>query len=339
MATKLRPILFAAALLCVAAAALAIALFSPCGSGEEDVVVEVRPATSVADIRRTMHGGVGFDLACRLFSFRQPRTGRYVFSASTSWFRCVHLLRNHAQTPVRLVLPSVRTMADLSAFLSRHLMMDSVSVADALARPSLLDSLGFTAETVPALFIPDTYELWWDTAPETFLLRMRREYDRFWTDERRRLAGRQGLTPVGVATLASIVDEETANNAEKPMIAGMYYNRLMLRDAKYPQGMPLQADPTIKFALKDFALKRIYHAMLFVKSPYNTYTNPGLPPGPIRVPSIAGIDAVLNMAHHNYLYMCAKPDFSGTHDFAVTYAEHMANAKRYAAALNQRGIK
>lgn len=332
MATKLRPLLFAAALLCVAAAALAIALFSPCGSGEEDVVVEVRPATSVADIRREMHGGAGFDLACRLFSFRQPRTGRYVFSASTSWFRCVHLLRNHAQTPVRLVLPSVRTMADLSAFLSRHLMMDSVSVADALARPSLLDSLGFTAETVPALFIPDTYELWWDTAPETFLLRMRREYDRFWTEERRRLAGRQGLTPVGVATLASIVDEETANNAEKPAVAGMYLNRLR-RD------MLLQADPTVKFALGDFSLRRIRHGHLEVASPYNTYRVKGLPPGPIRIASTASIDAVLHAAEHPYLYMCANADFSGTHVFAATYAEHLANARRYQQALNARGVK
>lgn len=331
MATKLRPLLFAAAGLCVVTAALAIALFSPCGSGEEDVVVEVRPATSVSDIRRQMKGGLGFNLACRLFSFSQPRTGRYVFSASTSWFRCVHLLRNHAQTPVRLVLPSVRTMADLSGFLSRHLMMDSVSVADALARPSLLDSLGFTAETVPALFIPNTYELWWDTTPEAFLLRMRREYDRFWTEERRLLAGRQGLTPVEAATLASILDEETANNAEKPAVAGMYLNRLR-RD------MLLQADPTVKFALGDFSLRRIRHGHLEVESPYNTYRVKGLPPGPIRIASTSSIDAVLHAAEHPYLYMCANADFSGTHVFAATYAEHLANARRYQQALNARGV-
>ncbi len=139
--------------------------------------------------------------------------------------------------------------------------------------------------------------------------------------------------------MASIVDEETANNGEKPMIAGMYYNRLMLRDAEYPEGMPLQADPTIKFAWRQFGLKRIYNKLLHINSPYNTYRFPGLPPGPIRVPSIAGIDAVLNMVHHNYIYMCAKEDFSGTHNFAATYAEHMANARRYAEALNKRGIK
>ena len=168
---------------------------------------------------------------------------------------------------------------------------------------------------------------------------MKKENDNFWTDERKHKAANLHLSPVEVSTLASIVDEETANDKEKPMIAGMYYNRLMLRDAKYPQGMPLQADPTIKFAWKNFALKRIYNNLLHIHSPYNTYVNPGLPPGPIRVPSIAGIDAVLNMVHHNYLYMCAKEDFSGTHNFAATYEEHMANARRYAAALNKRGIK
>lgn len=332
MATKLRLLLCALAAVTLAAAASAWALLSPVGSGDDDVVVEVRPATSVSDIRRQMKGGLGFNLACRIFSFSQPRTGRYVFSASTSWLECVHMLRAHAQTPVRLVLPSVRTMADLSGFLSRHLMMDSAAVAGALSRPSLLDSLGFTAETVPALFIPNTYELWWDTTPESFLLRMRREHDAFWTEERRRLAERQGLTPVEVATLASILDEETANNAEKPAVAGMYLNRLR-RD------MLLQADPTVKFALGDFSLRRIRHGHLEVESPYNTYRVKGLPPGPIRIASTSSIDAVLHAAEHPYLYMCANADFSGTHVFAATYADHLANARRYQQALNARGVQ
>ena len=131
--------------------------------------------------------------------------------------------------------------------------------------------------------------------------------------------------------MASIVDEETANDGEKPMIAGMYYNRLK-------EGMPLQADPTIKFALKQFDLKRIYHNMLSTNSPYNTYKNTGLPPGPIRIPTVKGIDAVLNYIHHDYLYMCAKEDFSGTHNFARTYEEHLKNAAKYSKALNERGI-
>lgn len=141
--------------------------------------------------------------------------------------------------------------------------------------------------------------------------RMKKESDKFWNFERTQKAKAMKLTPVEVITLASIVDEETANNAEKPMIAGMYYNRLMLRNAEYPEGMPLQADPTIKFAWKQFGLKRIYNNLLNIKSPYNTYKNPGLPPGPIRIPSVAGIDAVLNHVKHEYIYMCAKEDFSG----------------------------
>jgi UPF0755 protein len=167
---------------------------------------------------------------------------------------------------------------------------------------------------------------------ERLIEKMKTESKFFWNAERTRKAKALGLTPDEVITLASIVDEETANNAEKPMIAGMYYNR-------YRQDMPLQADPTVKFALKDFEIKRIYNNMLDVESPYNTYRNKGLPPGPIRIPSVAGIDAVLNLVKHNYLYMCAKEDFSGYHNFAVTNAQHAANARRYQQALNQRGIR
>ena len=168
---------------------------------------------------------------------------------------------------------------------------------------------------------------------------MQRENKKFWNEDRTIKAERLKLSPVEITTLASIVDEETTNNEEKPMVAGMYYNRLMLRNAEYPDGMPLQADPTIKFAWKQFGLKRIYNKLLYIDSPYNTYRYPGLPPGPIRVPSVAGIDAVLNMVHHDYIYMCAKEDFSGTHNCARTYREHLDNARRYAVALNQRGIK
>ena len=147
------------------------------------------------------------------------------------------------------------------------------------------------------------------------------------------------MSPTEIMTLASIVDEETANDKEKPMVAGMYYNRLKLRNSEYPDGMPLQADPTIKFAWKKFDLRRIYNKLLNINSPYNTYRRTGLPPGPIRIPSVVGIDAVLNHTKHDYLYMCAKEDFSGTHNFARTYDEHMANARRYSQALNKRGIK
>ena len=161
---------------------------------------------------------------------------------------------------------------------------------------------------------------------------MVKSHNHFWNNGRKQKAEAMGLTPNEVATMASIIDEETANNGEKPMIAGMYYNRLKTN-------MPLQADPTIKFAHKDFALRRIYNKLLSVDSPYNTYKNIGLPPGPIKIASVAGIDAVLNHVDHDYMYMCAKEDFSGTHNFAVTYQEHLRNAAKYTKALNERGIR
>ena len=161
---------------------------------------------------------------------------------------------------------------------------------------------------------------------------MKKECDTFWNKERRQKASAMGFSHEQVITLASIVDEESNDDGEKPMIAGMYYNRLKM-------DMPLQADPTVKFATKDFAAKRIYEKMLRVDSPYNTYRNTGLPPGPIRIPTVAGIDAVLNYTKHDYLYMCAKEDFSGTHNFARTYAEHLVNAAKYSDALNKRGIR
>jgi UPF0755 protein len=191
---------------------------------------------------------------------------------------------------------------------------------------------GYDTTTVAAMFVPNTYDVYWNMSIDGLMQRMEKEHQRFWQGSREAKAAQIQLTPVEVCTLASIIDEETANNAEKPMIAGMYLNRLKI-------GMPLQADPTVKFALKDFALKRIYHNHLEVNSPYNTYKNTGLPPGPIKVASIQGIDAVLNRVAHTYIYMCAKEDFSGTHNFATSYQEHLNNAARYAKALNERGIK
>lgn len=267
------------------------------------------------------------------------RTGRYALKPSMGSYNVFRHFKNGMQEPLNVVVPSVRTMQDMAGALSKKLMLDSATIVKALTDESVCQQYGYDTTTIAAMFIPNTYDIYWDTTVKGLLDRMQKECKAFWDAGRTGKASKLKLTPVQVSTLASIVDEETANNEEKPMIAGMYYNRLMLRDAKYPDGMPLQADPTIKFALKDFALKRIYHSQLHVQSPYNTYINPGLPPGPIRVPSIAGIDAVLNMVHHNYLYMCAKEDFSGTHNFASTYEEHMANARRYAAALNKRGIK
>ena len=210
-------------------------------------------------------------------------------------------------------------------------MIDSIEIARQLFDSTFQSKLGYDSKTIPCLFIPETYQVYWDMSVDDFFQRMQKEHERFWNNERLARATAIGMTPEEVCTLASIVEEETNNNEEKPLVAGLYINRLQ-------KDMPLQADPTIKFALQDFALRRITNEKLKVNSPYNTYINTGLPPGPIRIPTKKGIDSVLNYTKHNYIYMCAKEDFSGTHIFASNYADHMANARKYWKALNERKI-
>ena len=286
------------------------------------------------------HGMCAFRMMARHFDYgKRIKTGRYAIDNGDGALKVFRHMKNGLQTPVNLTIPSVRTLNRLAAEVSKRLMIDSTELYKALSNEDVCRKYGYDTATIACMFIPNTYDIYWNISIDKFLDRMQKESKKFWNFDRMQKAKQLGLTPEQVITLASIIDEETANNAEKPMIAGMYYNRLMLRDAKYPHGMPLQADPTIKFAWKRFNLKRIYNNLLSIHSPYNTYKNPGLPPGPIRIPSVAGIDAVLNRVHHDYLYMCAKEDFSGTHNFARTYDEHMKNAEKYSKALNARGIK
>ena len=259
-------------------------------------------------------------------------TGKYAILPEEGIIAVLRKLKNGHQEPVRLTIPESRTTDRLAGALSRKLMMDSLALSVLLKDSALCAKMGYDTATIVCLFVPNTYEVYWNTSIENFLSRMKKEHDKFWNKDRQAKAAALGLNPNKVCTLASIIDEETSNNPEKPMIARMYMNRL-------EKGMPLQADPTVKFALKDFALKRIYHNMLNTESPYNTYKYAGLPPGPIKVASVAGIDAVLNAPQHQYLYMCAKEDFSGTHNFASSYSEHLKNAARYSKALNERGIK
>lgn len=260
------------------------------------------------------------------------RTGRYALESGMSSLQFFRNLRNGHQEPLKLVMPSVRTKARLAQELGSMMMFRDSDFLEAIKDADVCKKYELDTATIISMFIPNTYEVYWDTPIEKFLDRMKKESDRFWKGDRMAKAEKLHLTPVQVIIIASIIDEETANNGEKPMVAGMYYNRLM-------QNMPLQADPTIKFALQDFSLRRIYTKLLSVESPYNTYRNAGLPPGPIRIPSVAGIDAVLNLVHHDYLFMCAKEDFSGTHNFAKTYQEHLVNAAKYSKALDARGVK
>ena len=292
----------------------------------DSVVTKLRPIASE-------HALTGFSTMIRHTAYaKHPHAGRYAIMPDESTYTVMRKIKNGQQEAVILTIPESRTMQKLAAVLSRKLMLDSVQIASALIDDAYCRHWGYDTCTIAALFVPNTYEVYWNTTLDHFMERMVKEHDTFWDAGRIAKAEAAGLTTDEVCTLASIIDEETANNDEKPMIAGMYLNRLH-------KGMPLQADPTVKFALKNFGLRRIYHDMLFYDSPYNTYRNTGLPPGPIKIASVKGIEAVLNYARHDYLYMCAKEDFSGTHNFAVSYSEHLRNAARYAKALNERGIK
>ena len=281
----------------------------------------------------TKHGLMGFSTLIRHTDYvKQPKTGCYAIEPDEYTFNVMRKMKNGQQKAIMLTIPEARTMEKLAATLGRKLMIDSMEIATALTDNGYCQRWRYDTCTIPALFVPNTYEVYWNTTLDYLMERMVKEHDRFWNEERMLKAQSVGMTPNEVCTLASIIDEETANVSEKPMIAGMYINRLRV-------GMPLQADPTVKFAMKDFALRRIYHDMLLLDNPYNTYRNTGLPPGPIKIASIKGIEAVLNHAKHDFLYMCAKEDFSGTHNFAVTYKDHLRNAARYTTALNKRGIR
>lgn len=258
-------------------------------------------------------------------------TGRYAIRPKDNVYHVFNRLFRGHQTPMNLTIGSVRTLDRLARNIGMQLMIDSAEIMKGLQDSTYWKNQGYEKETLPALFIPETYQVYWDMTTEAFFSRMLKEHTRFWNEKRRSKADSLGMTPIEVATLASIVEEETNNTAEKPLVAGLYINRLRA-------GIPLQADPTVKFAWQDFGLRRISNAHLDIDSPYNTYRYAGLPPGPIRIPSPAGIDAVLNYARHNYLYMCAKEDLSGTHNFAASYSEHMKNARKYWNSLNKRKI-
>lgn len=259
-------------------------------------------------------------------------TGRYAILPEDDAYHLLSRLFRGYQEPLNVTVPSVRTFDRLAGSLGRQLMIDSVEVAQILADSALIRRMGYDKISLPCLIVPDTYEMYWNITPEALMERLQKEHDTYWNSQRKNQAQSIGLTPEEVVTLASIVEEETANDGEKPMVAGLYMNRLHKK-------MLLQADPTVKFALQDAGRRRILNSDLKVDSPYNTYLYAGLPPGPIRVPSKIGIEAVLNYARHDYIFMCAKEDFSGTHNFAVTLAQHMQNARRYQAALNARNIR
>ena len=260
------------------------------------------------------------------------KSGRYAIEPGMNNNTLLNILRRGQQAPIRLTFNNIRLVGDLTERLTSQLMIENDDLLELFADDAFCESMGFNATTIKTMFIPNTYEVYWNIPADKLIERMKREYSIFWNDERRKKAESIRLSPVEVSILASIVEEETASPDEYSIVAGLYINRLY-------KGMPLQADPTVKYAVGDFSLKRILFVHLEIDSPYNTYLYGGLPPGPIRIPSPRCIDAVLNHAKHNYLYMCAKEDFSGRHNFAVTLAEHSRNAAKYHAELNRRRIR
>ena len=306
--------------LLVAVAAVAYmaynAVLPPVVQGEETVYIQVRPGDNTQRVGDMLTSAVEFKTMASFVPLmeyykydQRVKPGNYAIRPGDSMRDiCLRLLSGN-QTPVKLVVPSVRTLDRLAGAVGKQLMADSAAVISLLTDEHYLDSLGYSPATAPCMFIPNTYEVYWTMTPEQFVARMLKENKRFWNDARLAKAKAQGLTPSEVITLASIVDEETAKDDEKPLVAGLYLNRLR-------RGMFLQAD-----------------------SPYNTYKYAGLPPGPIRIPTIAAIESVLSPAKHSYIYMCAKEDFSGYHNFATTLTQHNANARRYQQALNKLGIR
>lgn len=261
------------------------------------------------------------------------KPGLYLLKPRMTNLQAVRLLRSGQQMPINLTFNNARTKHDLCVKITRHLDFGPEELLRELNNPVLVDSLGLGMDTttIATLFLPNTYQVYWTITPRELVLRFKREYQSFWNEQRRKKAEEIGLTPIQVSVLASIVDAETNKTDEKMRIAGVYINRLN-------KGMVLAADPTLVFAHGDFSIKRVLNIHKTIESPYNTYKYSGLPPGPIRIPEAETIDAVLNYERHNYIYFCAKEDFSGYHNFAATSAEHTRNSSKYQSALNKQKI-
>lgn len=259
------------------------------------------------------------------------KSGRYRLNNAMNNNQLINLLRSGSQEPILFTFNNIRTLEDFAGILSRQLDIDSLVFLELTRDSEYVKKWGFTRENFIGMFIPNTYQVYWNTSLEDFIKRMHTEYQKFWNDARRRKAKRATLSPMDVSIIASIVEEETNQTSEYPIIAGVYINRLK-------KGWKLEACPTLKFAWGDFTLNRILDKHLEIDSPYNTYKNIGLPPGPVRMPSIQVIDAVLNYQHHDYMFFCAKSDFSGSHYFSRTLREHNRHAEEYHRVLNQNKI-
>lgn len=274
-----------------------------------------------------------FDQIAQIKKYPQNvKSGRYIIKNGLSNNELINMLRSGSQVPVKVTFNNVRTINEMAGIVSKQIEADSAEIVNLLSDNQFIAKLNLNQATKSCIFIPNTYEFYWNTSAQKFIEKMHKEYQKFWNNDRKNKAKNIGLTETEVVTLASIVQSEQSNhNEEKPIIAGLYLNRLK-------RGILLQSDPTVVFAKGDFSVMRVLNRDKEIDSPYNTYKYAGLPPGPINMPELSSIEAVLNYQPNDYLFMCAKDDFSGYHYFSKTNAQHSQYARNYQRALSRRGI-
>jgi UPF0755 protein len=300
-------------------------LYIKTGSSLDDVYKTISEQGIVKDT-------TSFLWAAHSMKYLKVKPGRYRLKSGMSNRSFINMLKSGNQEAVNFAFHNLRLKEQFAGFVAKNLEPDSVSMIRLLDSAKFAEKYGFTTDNIYTVFIPNTYQIYWNTTPEKLFARLYANYEKFWTPERKQKAADLKLTPQEVSVLASIVDAEALHDDEMPLIAGLYLNRLN-------KGMKLQSDPTVIFAVNDFTIKRVLNRDLITNSPYNTYMYKGLPPGPIMMPSVNAINAVLDHQKTDYLYMCAKADFSGNHAFATNEAEHRVNAKAFQQALNDRNIK
>lgn len=328
-------------LLCLLAGCGYVGMFGDSVVNEDNTIIYIRTGQSYTDFLDSL-GKTGlinpyahFRKAAKTFDYEESfKPGRYRLKKGMTAVEVVKHLRAGNREPVKFSFHYVRTVPAFAGKVAGKLEVDSMRLVQLLSDPQFTkDKFGVKPEEAAVIFIPNTYEIHWNTNAEDFCAKMKKEYDKFWTDKRKTKAEALGLSPVEVSILASLVQAEQSRRKEEwPVIAGLYLNRLK-------KGMLLQSDPTVVFANNDFTIKRVLNQHLAIDSPYNTYKYAGLPPGPINMPEPDVIDAVLDADKNSYIYMCAKEDLSGRHNFAVTLAEHNRNSAAYHRALNNAGIR
>lgn len=301
-------------------------IFIKTGSNFDDVYATLKSEHILRDTLSFLEAAKNMEYTGKI------KPGRYRVTEGMNNRSIINMLKAGNQEAVKISFQNVRLKHTLAGMVSKKLECDSASISQLLDSAEYVQKFGFTTDNVYTMFIPNSYEIYWNTDAENFFTRMHDEYTKFWNEDRKSKAKEINLKPTEVGILASIVDAEALNDKEMPKIAGLYMNRLI-------KGMRLEADPTVIFAANDFTIRRVLNKHLRINSPYNTYMNQGLPPGPISMPSINAIDAVLNYEKHDYIYMCAKEDFSGYHNYASNLSQHLVNAKKFQEALNERNIK